>query len=175
MVIFFSNRTKILYFYITQLLTLKPIKTMKKLGLLLVAVVFGATVYAQSGPKIEFKTETIDYGTVKKGEDNGIRIFEFTNTGDAPLVISDVKTSCGCTVPSKPKEPIMPGKTGEIEVKYNMSPGNFTKTITVVSNATNTKDGNTLLRIKGNVLAADGTAAPAKTSTLEKKKALPQS
>src|SRR5690606_4584810 len=148
---------------------------MKKLGLLLVAVVFGATVYGQSGPKIEFKTETIDYGTVKKADDNGMRIFEFTNTGDTPLVISDVKTSCGCTVPSKPKEPIMPGKTGQIEVKYNMSPGSFNKTVTVVSNAVNSKDGNTLLRIKGNVVAPEGTATPTKSSTLEKRKALPQS
>jgi hypothetical protein len=150
---------------------------MKKLGLLLVAVVFGATVYGQSGPKIEFKTDTIDYGTVKKADDNGIRLFEFTNTGDAPLVITDVKTSCGCTVPSKPKEPIMPGKTGEIEVKYNMSPGNFNKTVTVVSNAVNVKDGSTQLRIKGNVIAPEGTTqAPAtKSSTMEKKKALPQS
>ncbi|MFA7445446.1 MAG: DUF1573 domain-containing protein, partial [Flavobacteriaceae bacterium] len=148
---------------------------MKKLGLLLVAVVFGATVYGQSGPKIEFKTETIDYGTVKKADDNGIRLFEFTNTGDAPLVITDVKTTCGCTVPSKPKEPIMPGKTGEIQVKYNMNPGNFSKGITVMSNAVNVKDGSTQLRIKGNVLAPDGTTQAPKTSTMEKKKALPQS
>ena len=124
---------------------------MKKLGILAVALFMGAVTYAQKGPKIEFKAETIDYGTVKKSEDNGIRKFEFKNVGDAPLVITDVKTSCGCTVPTKPKEPIMPGKTGEIEVKYNMNPGVINKTVTVESNAVNVTDGRVALKIKGTV------------------------
>jgi len=150
---------------------------MKKLGLLLVALVFGAGVYAQKGPQIEFKTEVIDYGTVKKGEDNGIRVFEFTNTGDEPLIIKDVKSSCGCTVPQKPKEPIMPGKTGEIQVKYNMNPGTINKTITVESNAVNKTDGKIPLRIKGTVLKPEGEsdtreAKPATSNVLEKKKSL---
>lgn len=146
---------------------------MKKLGLLLAALVFGAGVYAQNGPKIEFKTETIDYGTVKKSEDNGIRIFEFTNTGDAPLIIADVKSSCGCTVPQKPKEPIMPGKTGEIQVKYNMNPGAINKTVTVESNAVNKEGGKILLRIKGTVVKEEGTSEVQKRSdVLEKKKTL---
>ena len=55
--------------------------------------------------KIEFKNETIDYGEIEKGSD-GVRVFEFTNNGDAPLVISDVKSSCGCTIPKKPEDPI---------------------------------------------------------------------
>lgn len=147
---------------------------MKKLGLLLVTLVFGAGVYAQNGPKIEFKTETIDYGTVKKNEDNGIRVFEFTNTGDAPLIITDVKSSCGCTVPQKPKEPIMPGKTGEIQVKYNMNPGAINKTVTVESNAVNKEGGKIPLRIKGTVIKEEG-ATDTKANVLEKKKALPQS
>lgn len=146
---------------------------MKKLGLLLAALVFGAGVYAQNGPKIEFKTETIDYGTVKKSEDNGIRIFEFTNTGDAPLIIADVKSSCGCTVPQKPKEPIMPGKTGEIQVKYNMNPGPINKTVTVESNAVNKEGGKILLRIKGTVVKEEGTSEVQKRpDVLEKKKTL---
>lgn len=145
---------------------------MKKLGLLAVTMVFSALTYAQNGPKIEFKTETIDYGTVKKGEDNGVRIFEFTNTGDAPLIIKDVKTSCGCTVPSKPKEPIMPGKTGEIQVKYNMNPGVINRTVTVESNAVNKTDGKIPLRIRGTVIKED---TDSKASVLEKKKTLPQS
>jgi len=146
---------------------------MKKLGLLLAALVFGAGVYAQNGPKIEFKTETIDYGTVKKSEDNGIRIFEFTNTGDAPLIIADVKSSCGCTVPQKPKEPIMPGKTGEIQVKYNMNPGAINKTVTVESNAVNKEGGKILLRIKGTVVKEEGTSEVQKRpDVLEKKKTL---
>lgn len=143
---------------------------MKKLGLLLVAFVFGAVSYAQ-GPKIEFKTETIDYGNVKKSEDNGVRFFEFTNTGDQPLIISKVNSSCGCTVPSYPKDPVMPGKTGQIEVKYNMNPGPINKTVTVESNAVNKE--RVPLRIKGTVVKEDATDT--KASVLDKKKALPQS
>jgi len=68
------------------------------------------------------------------------------------LIISDVKSSCGCTVPSKPTEPILPGKTGKIEVKYNMNPGPIRKTITVESNAVNYDEGRVALKIKGEVV-----------------------
>lgn len=111
--------------------------------------------------KIEFKTDTIDYGTIEKGAD-GVRVFEFTNTGDAPLIISDVKSTCGCTVPKKPDGPIMPGKTGEISVKYDTNRVNpIRKTITVTSNAAN--NPTVALKIKGEVID------PSKTSVLEKK------
>ena len=117
-------------------------------------LLFNVVAFAQVGAKIEFKAKdnTIDYGTVNKEDDNGLRIFEFTNTGDAPLIISDVKSSCGCTVPSKPTEPIQPGKTGKIEVKYNMNPGPIRKTITVESNAVNYDEGRVALKIKGEVV-----------------------
>lgn len=128
-----------------------------------------ASAMAQTGPKIEFKAETIDYGTVSKGDDSGLRVFEFTNTGDAELVINDVKSSCGCTVPSKPTEPILPGKTGKIEVQYNMNPGPISKTITVTSNATNKSEGIILLKISGNVVVKE------EVNPLEKKKTLPNS
>ena len=108
-------------------------------------------IYAQdTTAKIEFKSETIDYGEIAKGSD-GIRVFEFTNTGTAPLVISDVKSSCGCTIPKKPEDPIMPGATGEIQVKYDTKRvGPIRKALTVTSNAeTPTK----VLKIKGNVKA----------------------
>lgn len=127
---------------------------MKKfLGIVAMTLV-GAASYAQTGPKIEFKAEnnTIDYGTVVKGVDTGVRTFEFTNTGDEPLVITNVRSSCGCTVPSKPEAPIMPGKSDKIEVKYNMAPGPITKTITVESNATNGSNGSVALYIKGKVV-----------------------
>lgn len=140
---------------------------MKKFLGLLAAVVISTAAYAQKGPKIEFKSDTIDYGTVSKDEDNGVRVFEFTNTGDAPLIIKDVKSTCGCTVPSKPKEPIMPGKTGKIEVKYNMAPGPIRKTITVESNAVNFENGIVPLKIKGTVVAKE------QVNVLEKKKAIP--
>ena len=110
--------------------------------------------------KIEFKTNIIDYGTIEKGAD-GVRVFEFTNTGDAPLIISRVKSTCGCTVPKKPKGPIMPGETGEIEVKYDTKRVNpIRKTITVYSNA---ETPTVALKIKGLIID------PAKTSVLENK------
>lgn len=110
--------------------------------------------------KIEFKTNVIDYGTIEKGAD-GLRIFEFTNTGEAPLIITKVKSTCGCTVPSWSKEPIMPGKSGEIQVKYDTNRVNpIRKTITVTSNA---DTPNVALKIKGLVVDSS------KNSVLKKK------
>jgi len=122
--------------------------------LLLAFVVFGSAVFAQSGAKIEFKDKdnTIDYGTVNKEDDNGLRAFVFTNTGDAPLIIKDAKSTCGCTVPSFPKEPIAPGQSGKIEVKYNMNTGPIRKTITIETNAVNYEEGRVALKIKGEVV-----------------------
>ena len=122
-----------------------------------------------SQAKIEFKAKdnTIDYGTVSKESDSGVRTFEFTNTGDAPLTITNVQSTCGCTVPTKPTEPIMPGKTGKIDVKYNMNPGPIRKTITVESNATNYEGGRIALKIKGEVIV------PKEVNPLEKKKTSP--
>ncbi len=123
--------------------------------------------YAQA--KIEFKAKdnTIDYGTVSKETDNGIRTFEFTNTGNAPLIISNVQSTCGCTVPTKPTEPIQPGQTGKIDVKYNMNPGPIRKTITVECNAVNIDEGRIALKIKGEVIVKQ------EISPLEKKKTSP--
>ena len=126
---------------------------MKK-TILITVILMNALVFAQVGPKIEFKDKdnTIDYGKVTKEEDSGVRTFEFTNTGDAPLTIINVQSTCGCTVPSKPTEPIAPGKTGKIDVKYNMNPGPIRKTITVESNAVNVEEGRVVLKIKGEVI-----------------------
>lgn len=124
---------------------------MKKTVLMLFVGLLSLGIYAQEATaKIEFKSETIDYGEIAKGSD-GVRVFEFTNTGTAPLVISDVKSSCGCTIPKKPEDPIMPGKTGQIQVKYDTKRvGPIRKAITVTSNAdTPTK----VLKIKGTVKA----------------------
>jgi len=144
---------------------------MKKLLGLVAILAFSVASYAQKGPKIEFKQKdnTIDYGTVTKDADNGVRTFEFTNTGDAPLIITNVQSTCGCTVPSKPTEPIMPGKTGKIDVKYNMNPGKISKTITVESNAVNVEGGKVALRIKGEVIVKQ------EKNVLEKAKVGPQS
>ncbi len=104
---------------------------------------------AKKTASIDFETEILDYGTIEKGTD-GLRTFTFTNTGNAPLIISDVKTSCGCTVPTFSKEAILPGEEGEIKVKYDTKRvGAFTKTITVSSNANLTRK---TLKIKGNII-----------------------
>jgi len=126
---------------------------MKKV-IYIAVLLLNTTVFAQVGAKIEFKDKdnTIDYGTTNKEDDNGIRVFEFTNTGDADLIVTNVQSTCGCTVPSKPTEPIPPGKTGKIEVKYNMHTGLIRKTITVESNAVNTEDGKVAIKIKGEVI-----------------------
>ncbi|WP_400081213.1 DUF1573 domain-containing protein [Winogradskyella sp. R77965] len=100
---------------------------------------------------IKFKTEVVDYGTVEQNSD-GTRLFTFTNTGDAPLIITKVKTTCGCTVPSYSKAPILPGEAGQVNIKYDTKRlGAFTKTVTVISNA---EGGNKILKIKGNIVAS---------------------
>ncbi len=102
-----------------------------------------------NAPAFEFETDVIDYGKIDLDAD-GVRVFKFKNVGKSPLVISDIKSSCGCTVPKKPTDPIMPGATGEIEVKYATNrPGGFSKTITVNSNASEPVKQ---LRIKGIVI-----------------------
>ena len=124
---------------------------MKKVIALTLFVMMGFALNAQTkAAKIKFKESTIDYGEIAKGS-NGIRVFEFTNTGNIPLVISNVASSCGCTIPKKPEGPIQPGDTGKIEVKYDTNRiGPIRKTITVTSNA---ETPNVALKIKGKVLA----------------------
>jgi len=133
---------------------------MKKfITLIFISLVSFAVNAQDKMAKIEFKQTTIDYGIIEKGA-NGVRTFEFTNTGDAPLIVSKVSSSCGCTVPKKPESPIMPGKSGEIEVKYDtkrVMP--IRKTITVLSNA---ETPTVALKIKGEVVKAK--------NLLEKKK-----
>jgi len=134
---------------------------MKKLITILFIGLISFSINAQDKvAKIKFKTDTVDYGTIEKGAD-GLRIFEFTNTGDAPLIVSKVTSSCGCTVPKWSQDPILPGKTGEIQVKYDTNRVNpIRKTITVISNA----DTPTVaLKIKGEVIDSS------KDSVLEKK------
>lgn len=127
---------------------------MKNLIIVVVTALFSFTTYSQSGPKIEFSTpdNTIDYGKVSKSDDNGIRSFEFKNTGDAPLQIINILSTKECSILSKPTSAIQPGQNGKIEVKYNMTPGPIRKTITVETNAVNQENGRVALKIKGEVI-----------------------
>ena len=122
---------------------------MKKIIAIALFTFAGLNLQAQEIAKMEFKSEVIDYGEIEKGSD-GLRTFEFTNTGDIPLVITKATSSCGCTIPKKPENPVLPGETGEIQVKYNTNiTGPIRKTITVYSNA---EDPAKSLKIKGKVL-----------------------
>ncbi len=103
---------------------------------------------AFSQAEITFESEVVDYGTIKKGDD-GVREFKFTNTGSSPLFITQVRSSCGCTIPKKPTDSIMPGVEEVIEVKYDTNRvGPIRKTITVSSNAVTPV---VALQIKGTV------------------------
>jgi hypothetical protein len=105
-----------------------------------------------NGAGMVFANEVIDYGTITQNAE-GKREFVFTNNGTSPLVITNAQGSCGCTVPSSPKEPIAPGAKGVIGVKYDTNRvGPFTKTVTISSNATG--QPTKVLTIKGNVVAA---------------------
>lgn len=106
------------------------------------------TKKSAKAPVITFTELEHDYGTIDQGADGGY-VFEFTNTGKEPLVINNVRTSCGCTVPDWSREPVSKNKKGKVKVNYNTNiQGSFTKTITVESNASNNP---VVLRIKGTV------------------------
>lgn len=126
---------------------------MKNVIKFIAIVLFSVAGYSQGGPKIEFAAQdnTIDYGKISKG-DNAVRSFEFTNTGNAPLLIIDAQSTLSSIIVTKPAGPIQPGKKGKIDVKYNMSAGPIRKTITVETNAVNYPDGRVALKIKGEVL-----------------------
>lgn len=134
-------------------LQLKNNFKMKNVASFIAIVLFSAIGYAQNGPKIEFAApdNTIDYGKISK-TDNGVRSFEFTNTGDAPLLIIGAESTVSSIVVTKPAAAVMPGKKGKIDVKYNMTSGPIRKTITVETNAVNYPDGRVALKIKGEVL-----------------------
>ncbi|MFN4255151.1 MAG: DUF1573 domain-containing protein [Saprospiraceae bacterium] len=103
---------------------------------------------AAEGPVMTFEQTTIDYGTIFQGSEP-LRQFKFTNTGSEPLIIKDARGSCGCTVPTYPQEPVMPGESATIDVRYDTQRiGAFTKTVTLTTNeATESRT----LTIKGDV------------------------
>jgi hypothetical protein len=154
---------------------------MKKIFLLAMLTVFGiSTSNAQESKKVKapadtkavtqklegagivFETETIDYGTIEHNAE-GTRKFVFTNNGNKPLIISNTQGSCGCTVPTTPKEPIAPGAKGTIRVKYDTKrPGAINKSVTITSNAIN--EPNKVIRIKGEVGPAPESGTPVNNS-----------
>lgn len=131
---------------------------MKKLSIVLLSMLFCFAAFSQeqvveqpvnkNAPVMTFDKTTHDYGTIEYNG-NGICHFVFTNTGKEPLILSNAKASCGCTVPSWPKQPILPGQSDSIQVKYSTTRvGQINKSITVTSNANNSP---VTLRITGKV------------------------
>ncbi len=89
---------------------------------------------AADGPIMTFESKIVDYGAIVQHGDP-LRIAKFTNTGTKPLVIKNARGSCGCTVPEWPKEPIMPGETADIKVRYDTKRvGRINKTVTITTN-----------------------------------------
>ena len=112
-----------------------------------------------NAPVITFDKTTHDYGTIEQNGDGNCE-FKFTNDGKEPLILSNVRSSCGCTVPEWPRQPILPGQSDAIKVHYDTKRvGMISKTITVYSNA---KEATVVLNIKGNVLAAAANQMPEK-------------
>ena len=126
----------------------------------LISLLFGFFVvffaYAQEesenkpGPRITFKETTHDFGEITQG-DQVEHVFKFENTGTTPLILTNVQTTCGCTVPKWPREPILPGKEAEIKVKFNSTgkSGKVSKTITIISNSV---EPITKINIKTNIV-----------------------
>ncbi len=127
---------------------------MKKSFFLIFVFFLAALTIIAENPQTAAKDSIIfeklvhDYGTIVQGADGGSE-FVFTNKGEKPLVLTNVRASCGCTAPIWPREPILPGQKGVIKVGYNTNiVGGFSKGISVTSNASN----NTVnLTVKGNV------------------------
>lgn len=119
---------------------------------IILAAVFQMSAQETKSPRIAFKETVFNYDTIMQNS-NGEHVFRFTNTGDAPLLITSAFSSCGCVVPEWPKEPIAPKSSGSVRVKYNTSKtGQFTKVIVVKSNDEETPK--TVLRINGVVVEA---------------------
>lgn len=143
----------------------------------IIALLFASfSLQAQDAPKkekkskakvaeITFESLEYDYGSIYKG-DNGECEFVFKNTGKAPLQITNARASCGCTVPSWPRDPIAPGKKSVIKVKYDTNRiGTINKSITVTSNAVN---NSVVLHIKGTISEKPAKSVPEKQEPMMK-------
>lgn len=121
---------------------------MKKL-IFVFAVLIPYLVFGQKA-KIEFQETSFNFGSIQEADGKAVHVFHFKNTGDSPLILTNVRAGCGCTTPEWNRQPIAPGESGNIKVSYDPRnrPGSFTKSITVNSNAANSVVS---LTIRGNV------------------------
>jgi hypothetical protein len=129
-------------------------------ALILTSNHFDTKIDEGTQPHIKFEVTSHDFGKIYQNG-NGKFSFKFTNTGKEPLIIQNVRSSCGCTVASRPNAPILPGESSEISVKYDTRRiGVFHKNITVTSNADN---ASVVLYIKGEVQAKPKEEVPVKS------------
>ena len=133
-----------------MIITINQRITMKRIFSFAATLLFAMVAMGQE-PVITFDKTTHDFGKINEADGRVTTVFTFKNEGMAPLVLSNVRASCGCTTPKWTREPIEPGQSGEITVTYNPSgrPGRFQKTVTVTSNAT---EPTFKLQIKGEVI-----------------------
>jgi len=137
---------------------------------LMIIVLFAASVVLKAqepakdnnGPQISFDKETHDYGDIYMHGD-GNCVFTFTNTGNEPLLLTNVRAGCGCTVPQWTREPVLPGETGEIKVRYTTlnRAHSINRSIVVTSNATNKPSQ--VLRLTGKVIEPPPDFSPEKS------------
>ncbi len=130
---------------------------LKRLIALLMVLSVGVTMFAQQrAAHISFKGESHNFGVIKEGDGPVNHTFHFTNTGSVPLIIREVKASCGCTSPVWSKEPILPGKDGFVKATFNPKGrrDNFNKSITVKTNSDNAVK---VLRITGKIIPREQT------------------
>lgn len=131
----------------------KAILFLAAIGLLSSASIAQTDAAVQSGPSISIDKEVHDYGDIDKGADPYCE-FVITNKGNEPLILTNAKGSCGCTVPEWSKEPVLPGESTVMKVKYDTKRvGPINKSVTITSNATN--EPTKVIRIKGMVLNPD--------------------
>jgi len=149
---------------------------MKNISLLLLMLFgFGITSYAQTAPAVDqteesvdgpimtFESMNCDYGEIEQHSERD-RFVKFTNTGTEPLVITNARGSCGCTVPVWPKEPIMPGETNEIKISYATNRlGKINKTVTLTTNEAGKPH---VIKVLGNVTKKEEAVPEAPTSIL---------
>jgi hypothetical protein len=130
--------------------------TLKYLSISLIILLsfIGSFAQVNQTPEFKFDEPRFDFGEIIQGEVVE-HYFEFTNIGDTPLVISKIITTCGCTAPTWPKEPILPGKKGKIKIVFNSTGkiGRQNKVATILSNTTNQKDR---LFIMANIIPKSG-------------------
>jgi hypothetical protein len=135
---------------------MKRILLLSVFGLFLSVATFAQTEEAAPaadqtlGPVMEMESDVVDYGTIEKNSEP-LRTLKFTNVGDEPLLIKNARGSCGCTVPTWPKEPVLPGETSVIEIRYATNRvGSFSKKVTLTTNEV--ESNKSVITVKGKVL-----------------------